>query len=394
MECSTRPKIIHRKGKDPEVFVKHIERMAAARPGQFDFPTSLVGNSKWLGSDGKGVGVYYDPATGAAGLKAAQDVLAGIDDLMAFCDTAFGVKGKSGNVIVCAVGGATDGTGGAYHYGCSFNADSPGSDWYEDTSPNPQETFGLVMAEVCESYMGLQSKGWNCGGSGGEALSRVLAEIVSGGPKGALADFASGTSYTGADWISKDQGTDGDYPSIGCGVLYLWWMLGKYTIQQIVLAGEPDGTLASNYAALTGKPSPQAFIDFTAALAVAGGPTSDNPFGTKIPPYPGTPAPPPVPPVPPVPPTPPVPGTGFSGTLIYSDGALVSVTPTSAEHLGDGWQWLLTAVENILKQLGPLALPFVQAWVSRLPLPPAVIATVEALIAQILGQTVSLRPRR
>lgn len=552
--------------------VRFSQRRAS---GGFDFPTSLVGTSTWTGSDGKPVTIYYDPATGQNGLQAAQFVASFIDQLMAYNDATFGVRGQGGNIIIAAVGGATDGSGGAYHYGCSF---SQGGDWYEDVSPDARMVLGLVQAEVSESYMGLQSKGWNCilpdqeiqgriiggskawysgqavevrtlsgaclsvtanhpvltvegfvpagqlqkgqyllhhigedeftperhdeqhapstaeqvfgtlkniagavlstevasaldfhgdgaffqgeietvgsysqlrgdgvsnttqrfmqnnltrsytkhsplssggslhsesqrlrtpthrnvssiglltprvrihatpyqesrfggaanldtgiaefagdssladvvlanellqrhagqiltdeivevrnfhydgpvydfesplgfivannlcisncGGSGGEGLSRVLAEIVSGGPNGSLSPFASGPAWDGTDWISKDQGTDSDYPSIGCSVLYLWWMLKTYTMAQIVQAGEPDGTLASNYAALTGKPKTQAFSDFQAAVAAAGGPTSDNPFGTPTPPWQGVPpTPPPVPPTPPpVPPTPP-----------------------------------------------------------------------------------------
>jgi hypothetical protein len=290
MTCSMTPKVCNR----PETsgykaaFTAHLAKPKLA--GGFDFPTQLVGKSIWVGSDGGGVNILYDPATGAAGLAAANDVLAGIDALMTYCDAVFGVKGKSGNVIVCDVGNATDGTGGAYHYGCSFNADGAGSDWYEDVSPDVRETFGLVMAEVCESYMGLQAKGWNCGGSGGEGLSRFLAEIVSGGPNGSLGAFSSGSAWDGTDWISRDQGTDQDYPSIGCSILYLWWMTAQgYTVPQLVQAGEPDGTLASNYAALTGKPKTQAFADFKAAVQAVGGPggfQGDNPWNAPTPPYP------------------------------------------------------------------------------------------------------------
>jgi hypothetical protein len=261
----------------------------------------------WVGQDGQGVKVYYDPSLGATALSIAQSVLARVDGLMTWCDQVFGVKGKGGNVIIAALDGATDGGAGAYHYGCSFNADAPGSDWYEDyAAGNPDLVFGLVTAEVVESYMGLQGKGWNCGGSGGEGLSRYLAEIASGGASGALKDYASGPSWDGSDWIGADQGTDQDYPSIGCAVLYLWWMTSQgKTPAEIAQAGEGDGTLASNYAALTGKPSSEAFTDFKAAVAAAGGPTSDNPWNAATPAGPGTPAPLPPTPVPPGPPTPP-----------------------------------------------------------------------------------------
>jgi hypothetical protein len=281
----------------PKVLVRRARSITVRRAGTgpFDFPTQQVGTSAWRGSDGAPVTVYYDPSTGRQGQTCAQKVHQGVDDIMSFCDRVFGVKGRGGNIIVAAVNGATDGTGGAYHYGCDF---ASGGDWYEDVSGDAVETYGLAMAEVCESYMGLQGKGWNCGGSGGEGLSRVLAEIASGGPDGSLADFAAGPSWDGTDWIGRDQGTDSDYPSIGASVLYIYWMLRQgYTIDQVVQAGEPDGTLASNYAALAGKRPAQAFADFTAAVAAVGGPGNfrgDNPFGAPIPPFPGgapTPAP-------------------------------------------------------------------------------------------------------
>lgn len=265
--------------------------------GAFDYPAVQVGTSQWKGQDNNGIGVWYDPSLGQAGKDMAMNVLSRIDALMNYCDQVFGVKGKSGNVVIAPLSNNSDGTGGAYHYGCSFNADGPGSDWYEDMAiGKPDEVFGLVMAEVCESYMGLQGKGWNCGGSGGEGLSRFLAEIVSGGASGAMVDYSAGPSWGGEDWISADQGTDGDYPSIGAAILYCWWMtkLG-FTPAQIIQAGEPDGTLATNYATLTGKQANQAFVDFSNAVHAVGGPgnfQNDNPFGAATPPYPLGPTPP------------------------------------------------------------------------------------------------------
>lgn len=286
---------------------------------RFDNPAAHVGTSAWQGTDGAGVGVWYDPALGSRGRELALDILGRIDALMTYCDAAFATRGKSGNVIIIP------GNSGAYHSGCSFNADGGGSDWYIDdmgvlappASGPGGLTLGLVMAEVCESYM--SNKGWNCGGSAGEGLSRILAEIVSGGINGAMSGgFSARSSYSGADWISKDQGSDQDYDSIGCSMLYIDWMrkLG-YSIEAIIQAGEPNGTLASNYAALTGKPPGQAFVDFKAAVAQVNI-NANNPFGIPDSPYPlgGAPAPPapPIPPMPaplplpvPLPPAPPAP---------------------------------------------------------------------------------------
>lgn len=278
-------RVIERKGKK-------VARRAKAASG-FDYPTKQVARSTWTGTDGKPVTIYYDPSTGAAGLAAALYVASKIDDVMKSCDVWFGVRGLGGNIIL-----APD-FGGAYHYGCSFDQ---GGDWYLSLSEN-DTTVGLAVAEITESYMGLQGAGWDCGGSGGEALSRVLAEIATGGPDGAMRDYTSGPSWDGSNWIDRDSGTDQDYPSTGCGVLYLWWMLqrGK-KLERLVQCGEPDGTLASNYNAAFNMSGSDAWKIFKAACAEVGAPgsiSSDNPFGPVVVPYPASPTPPPPPPPPP-----------------------------------------------------------------------------------------------
>jgi hypothetical protein len=323
----------------------------------FDYPTTLVGTTqKWKGSDGQPVTVYYDPSTGPNGLALAQDVLSRIDDMMLYFDWAFAFKAPGGgNVIIANTGG------GAYHMGCDFPG---GGDWYEDVEGAVTAAGqpggicdALVAAEVTESYMGsVPANQFNCGGSGGEALSRVFSEIVSGGSGGAMgvSGYAAGPSWDGTDWISKDSGTDQDYPSTGCGTLYLWWMMSQgYTIDKIVQTGQPDGSFASGYAILTGKPASQAFSDFTAAVAAVGGPGSmsgDNPFNAPQQAYPlsGPVSPPPPvgpPPPPPVgpPPPPPIPGTLTLAAVPNTGLAPLSVTftadganSTGTLNFGDG----------------------------------------------------------
>ncbi len=293
--CTVGPKVCAKKGVN---FPKKDSKGVG-----FDNPTKLVGTSKWKGSDGQPITVYYDPSLGSNGAALAQDILANrIDDIMAYCDDAFQTRGMQGDVII------VPGNSGAYHAGCDWNPNSgAASDWYEDdmgTSPPPASSpgglvAGLVMAEVCESYMGSQNKGWDCGGSGGEALSRIIAETASGGINGAMSGgFSARSSYDGSDWISRDQGTDQDYPSIGCGMLYLDWMRSQgFTLQQIIQAGESDGTLAGNYATLTGKPKSQAWSDFQTAIRKVDI-NAANPFNIKDSPYPlgSGPTPPPPPP--------------------------------------------------------------------------------------------------
>ncbi len=137
----------------------------------------------------------------------------------------------------------------------------------------------------------------------------MLAEQASGGPGGALGAFATGPAWadnTGTwpppNWIDATEPTDGDLISIGCAAVYLYWMASQgYTFAQITQAGCSDGSLASNYMALTGKST--AWADFSAAVgALPGGVTGDDPWAGAAP-VP-VPQPPPAPPPVPVPPAP------------------------------------------------------------------------------------------
>jgi hypothetical protein len=251
-------------------------RVAALQAAGFDFPTQLVGTTP----DGN-VTVYYDPSLGQPAADLANQIFSMAARTYSDCQAFFNVAGQPVNVILAAVNGATDGTGGAYHYGCNFN---PGGDLYCDVAfGNPELANGLVVAELTESFMGAQNKGWDCGGSNGEALSRFLAELLSGGPDGALAAFTTGPTWDQdgrPDWIDATEPTDQDADSTGCGVVYLYWILSKgFTAAQITQAGCPDGTLASNYAALVGAGA-SAWADFSADLSgLSGAITSDNPWG-------------------------------------------------------------------------------------------------------------------
>jgi hypothetical protein len=150
----------------------------------FDFPTQRVG-----GTAGGKVTVYSDPALGMPGVANASALLAAAPALYAQCRAWFGMDGQPVNAIVAALQGATDGTDGAYHADCSFD---PGGNLYIDAAfGNDAMVSGLFIAEITECFMGLQAKGWNCGMAPGEALSRRFAMAVSGGPGGALKDFAS-----------------------------------------------------------------------------------------------------------------------------------------------------------------------------------------------------------
>ena len=254
----------------------HVQARRHRKPPsqKFDFPAELVGTMA-------DVTLYYDPQLGQEGADLAKQVKDTVEQTYVNCRNYFGMAGQPVNVIIAPVNNETDGSGGAYHHGCSFNPG--GGDLYIDAAfGNPVMTTGLIVAELTESFMGAQNKGWDCGGSNGEALSRFLAELESGGPAGALAAFATGPAWDKAgrpNWIDSTEPTDQDAVATGCGVVYLYWMMSKgYTAAQITQAACPDGSLTSNYTALTRGTN--AWRDFSAAVAgLAGGVTSDDPWG-------------------------------------------------------------------------------------------------------------------
>lgn len=240
----------------------------------FDYPTQLAGSTP----DGNTT-VYYDPSLGQPAVDVAQQLLQNAAPTFADVASFFALPGSPVNVIIAALGGSTDGRGGAYHYGCDFTR---GGDLYCDAAFGaPEVTEGLFVAELTESFMGAQAMGWDCGGSNGEALSRYLAETESGGANGALTAYASAPSWDQAgrpNWIDATESTDANLASTGCGVLYLYWMQSKgFSAAQITQAGCPDGTLASNYGVLTGMNT--AWNDFlTAVNGLGGGVQSDDPW--------------------------------------------------------------------------------------------------------------------
>jgi len=82
---------------------------------------SYQGNSQFVGTSPSGrVTVYVDPSLGASALQNAQDLVNDADRVATANDGIFGTTGGPVSVIVFALGGATDGTGGADHMGCDY----------------------------------------------------------------------------------------------------------------------------------------------------------------------------------------------------------------------------------------------------------------------------------
>jgi hypothetical protein len=145
------------------------------------------------------VTVYVDSSLGAPALQNAQHLINDADRVVAANDAIFGTTGGPVSVIIFALGGATDGTGGADHMACDYTNGAA----IEVCAAfgQPMRVSALFEAELSECSMG----GNLCGQSTGEALSRWCAAAVS---QNALADFA-----TAPTWVAHDGLRQQDRPN-------------------------------------------------------------------------------------------------------------------------------------------------------------------------------------
>ena len=223
--------------------------------------------------------VYYDSALGNTGTSASDAVLARCESDYNTLQSWFSNATPGSmpfNIYI------TTDSGGASHASCSATTLYLGAN-----SSNPVNNnfiLQLLVAEEDEVFEAAFGHGWNCGASNGEGLSRVLANDLYPGAE--PSNFVSSGVWLDTpgrpDWINNTEGTDRNYVSIGCSVLFLNWMrfqLG-YGWQQIIAAG--DSTLAKTYQNLTGETDGYAqFMALMNATYPAGTPsglTTDNPF--------------------------------------------------------------------------------------------------------------------
>jgi hypothetical protein len=231
-----------------------------------------------VGTSTGGVTVYVDPTLGAQALQNARDLLAAADGVVQKNNAIFAISGGAVDVIVFALGGRTDGTGGADHNGCDFTT---GNAIEVDAAyGSAARVTALFAAELSECAM----NGRLCGLSTGEALSRWCAAVVGAN---ALSDFATAPQWAQdgtPNWVDQTDQTDQDADSTGCGMAFLSWLISQghklsQVAQAMVKLGDA-GTLAGLYAALTGDAAANAWPKFSAAVAaLSGGVTSDDPWG-------------------------------------------------------------------------------------------------------------------
>lgn len=239
---------------------------------------SYTGTSRLVGAtpDGR-VTVYVDPSLGAPALQNAQDLVADADRVVNANDTLFGTTGGPVSVVIFALGGATDGTGGADHMGCDYTTGSA----IEVCASfgNSARVSALFEAELSECSMG----GNLCGVSTGEALSRWCAAVIS---SNALADFATAPQWVQdgmPNYVDQTDPTDQNADSTGCGMAFLSWLMsqgyGLDSIAPAMVSLGDSGTLAQLYANLTGNPASNAWQDFQTAIQnLPNDITNDDPF--------------------------------------------------------------------------------------------------------------------
>jgi hypothetical protein len=244
-----------------------------------DAPTwpSYTGDSQLVGTSSSRVTVYVDPTLGNQALLNAQDLLAAADRVVAQNNAIFGITGGAVDVILFALNGQTDGTGGADHNGCDFTT---GNAIEVDVSyGNSARVVALFEAELSECAM----NGQLCGYSTGEALSRWCAAVVG---SNALKDFATAPIWAQdgmPNWVDQTEQTDQDPDSTGCGMAFLSWLMAQgptlgEVARTMVSLGD-GGTLAALYGQLTGDAANNAWAKFNSAVrGLPGGVTSDDPF--------------------------------------------------------------------------------------------------------------------
>jgi hypothetical protein len=214
-------------------------------------------------------------------LQNAQDLIGDADRVVSANDALFGTTGGPVNVIIFALGGVTDGTGGADHMGCDYTVGAA----IEVCASfgNSARVSALFEAELSECSM----SGNLCGVSAGEALSRWCAAVIG---NNALSDFATAPQWAQdgmPDFVNKTDPTDQNPDSTGCGMAFISWLLSQgFTLDKIaqtIVSLKDTGTLAQLYATLTSKPASQALPAFlTAVKGLKGGVTSDDPFSTGV----------------------------------------------------------------------------------------------------------------
>src|SRR5205085_60190 len=147
------------------------------------------------------------------------------------------------------------GSFGGYHRGCT-NAEIHCAAYSGHDLNLIRFVLASQLTEVLASCVPALQKGWDCGYSTGESLSRALA---SERYPAQVARFATATTWLNSerpDWVSRVALTDIDRTAIGCSTLflnYLHYQLGFEWEKVVAAAPSPTRGLADTYRQLTGR---------------------------------------------------------------------------------------------------------------------------------------------
>jgi hypothetical protein len=200
--------------------------------------------------------VYYLTRLGNKGAQLAQIILKSCERDYAALRRIFGRLTPGRLPFIIHI---TSGASGASHATCRSTSIAVGA----KSDPNPDFVRWLWIAEADEVFMANFGRGWDCGASPGEGLSRVLASELYRGA--ASAGFVSVNDWLSLkrrpNFIDRADKTDTNFKSVGCSVLFLNWLHFhlNYSWPRIVAAG--GANLADTYKKLTRKNT--AWADFT-----------------------------------------------------------------------------------------------------------------------------------
>jgi hypothetical protein len=221
-------------------------------------------------------GVFFENTLGSDGQPLADAILGSCEQDLSQLRSFFGGV-STGRFSVFIDAGSQY---GANHVSCASTEIHCLNVAYN--APDGELENFLNCAEVDEVLMAAQAKGWDCGASAGEGLSRVLATELH--PEG-LTLFRSAHYWLNSarpDWVTQTAETDHDHVSTGCATLFINYLRHQlhFSLAQIVQAG--GTTLQQTYEQLTG--STDAFGPFASLLEAAFPPgvtvdlPNDNPF--------------------------------------------------------------------------------------------------------------------
>jgi hypothetical protein len=257
---------------------KAAAELRAAKHPHFDYSVKSVGSTA-------NFNVYSATSLGVQGQQVGQAVLQRCEADAQTLSGYFNIPVQHCNIIVAPLSQNQDGSGGAYHHTCID------SDLYCDVEFHPQVntdiTNALSIAEEVEVFEAVQNRGWDCGASNGEGLSRVLAEALY---PGVLDGYSTAAAWLDTanrpDWVTNTNNTDQDSVSNGCSVLFLNWLNGPLGNGWDKICQAAGATLADTYEQLMGQNT--AYQDFRAAVdkmfpvGKPSGVTTDNPFAAHI----------------------------------------------------------------------------------------------------------------